>query len=89
MRELIEIMVHNMLQLDPENRLSAEAYVEKGKLLQLRIQEMEDSAQSTEKEVETYPNLVECLCDADSINKDSDAAKNRKSGQSRNSKDLK
>ena len=74
-RELIEIMVHNMLQLDPKNKLSAEACIEKGKLLRLRVQEMEDSAQSTDKEVEIYPSLVECSRDADSADEDSDAAK--------------
>ena len=74
-RKLIEIMLHNMLQLDPKNKPSAEACIEKGKLLRLRVREMEDSAQSTDKEAEIYPSLVECSRDADSANEDSDAAK--------------
>ena len=45
-KELIEIMIHDMLQFDPKNRLSAEGWMEKATMVRLRIEEMETSAQT-------------------------------------------
>ncbi|KAL2036945.1 hypothetical protein N7G274_010370 [Stereocaulon virgatum] len=45
LKELIEIVIHDMLQLDPNKRLSAEGCIEKAKMVRLRIEEMETSTQ--------------------------------------------
>jgi hypothetical protein len=45
-KDLIEIMIHNVLQFDLKNRLSAEGCIEKASVVQLRIEEMETSART-------------------------------------------